>query len=413
MVAHGRLVVVSIVALLHTCFQDVNSRPLPPTEEHSSMEAWAWPYYPLELPDSLIYSYAEMPFGSGPEFPQFSYPEIDLSSLLHEYHQPTGSSTHDGLDYHHHHPSTSHAVSDYHSDLPSDHDMQHQHLNNLDEHGPGVVQQLNHQRQKDHGGHPNAFEVSSHISEMDFGFISTSVFPSSHKRVYLAEDDWGTGGIRVSNAITVLKDRIQMAQKNWEDLLTEIDIRNKQFFIYFTSTPWAIAQLNDPHGPNVASALSPFQEKLLLFLKTDRESSEQSRDRWQTILPPPKTTEQGQNWRHLTPLRASRGSASLAELAIHALGSYYKQFNLEKWCKLYKTDDQFVRTFLRMKVQEYHRNINKHHADQWEQLNILPWEEKDQFDRDRNVQQILKDFDTYLQRRMHVDRKFADIFTLR
>jgi hypothetical protein len=84
------------------------------------MEAWAWPYYPLELPDSLIYSYAEMPFGSGTEFPQFSYPEIDLSSLLHESHQPTGSSTHDGLNYYHHHPSTSHAVSDYHSDLPSE-----------------------------------------------------------------------------------------------------------------------------------------------------------------------------------------------------------------------------------------------------------------------------------------------------
>jgi hypothetical protein len=129
MVHNDRLVVVSIIALLSTWFQDGSTRPLP-AEEHSSMGSWLDYFQEVEAPEWPQYSeipsewhpYADMPIRSGPEPTQFHYADIPVPYPVNE-HQSTGSSH--GLDFQHitntyHHPSSSHTVVDHHFNIPSE-----------------------------------------------------------------------------------------------------------------------------------------------------------------------------------------------------------------------------------------------------------------------------------------------------
>jgi hypothetical protein len=113
----GKLIVISIVGLLHTCFQDCSPQPLIPGREHALINSW--PQYLLDDPDPPPhYTYDEMALRSGPDSPKFSYTDIPQ---LHGY-QPASSSHGFAPDRFnaYHHPSSSSTFSDHHSDLPSE-----------------------------------------------------------------------------------------------------------------------------------------------------------------------------------------------------------------------------------------------------------------------------------------------------
>jgi hypothetical protein len=147
--------------------------------------------------------------------------------------------------------------------------------------------------------------------------------------------------VALLNAIPTLKDNIWMAKTNLDDLLQ--DLCNKQFFMFFTPLPatgktyelitelgmhtsyhimknenksflqWLVCQLvplpqhNDRHGSHIA-ALLPFQEKLIVFLKTDWQSAKQHQACWKCM----------RGGSSLAP-DASLARASLTEMAINAL----------------------------------------------------------------------------------------------
>ncbi|PLW05250.1 hypothetical protein PCANC_26889 [Puccinia coronata f. sp. avenae] len=444
MVHNDRLVVVSIIALLSTWFQDGSTRPLP-AEEHSSMGSWLDYFQEVEAPEWPQYSeipsewhpYADMPIRSGPEPTQFHYADIPVPYPVNE-HQSTGSSH--GLDFQHitntyHHPSSSHTVVDHHFNIPNYNTMLGQHINNVND-----------------GTSP--FTMSSIISEMHFGFISTSSFPAFNKLKFLREDDWGFKEISdrrsgLFNAPPTLSDNIQMARANLEALVEEIDTRNKQFLICFFALAtegtedylsqlkehrsyqdmkaenaglleWlfsqleSVARLNDPHGSNVDSSLSPFQENLITFLKSDRQTTEQSQARWQCLKRPSRSPPlERANKKSKNPstliTQASLAEASLTGMAIKAMGTYYKLVNSEKWHKLFVSDDNFFKIFFRMKVQQHHSNVDKHMAGELEELRVLPWKDKDQFDRNHEVKEIVKKFNKYIRVNLDMDKKFVEI----
>ncbi|PLW26646.1 hypothetical protein PCASD_22940 [Puccinia coronata f. sp. avenae] len=171
---NGRLVVVSIIALLHTCIQDCSSRPLP-GEGRSSPEEWQWLSYSLEVPESpRDYTYHDMAFRSGPDSPQFPYTHIPP---LHENEAP-GSSHGLHHDYRehitnaYHQPSSSHTVEHHYSNQPTYNDMSNQHWNPLSEPEPIVEQQPVHQ-QGMHRDQINHF-FSGHNDESDQHWNSLS-----------------------------------------------------------------------------------------------------------------------------------------------------------------------------------------------------------------------------------------------
>jgi phenylacetate-coenzyme A ligase PaaK-like adenylate-forming protein len=62
-----------------------------------------------------------------------------------------------------------------------------------------------------------------------------------------------------------------------------------------------------------------------------------------------------------------------------------------------------------MKVQQHHSNVDKHMAGELEELRILPWKDKDQFDRNHEVQEIVKKFNKYIRVNLDMDKKFVEI----
>jgi hypothetical protein len=320
-----------------------------------------------------------------------------------------------------------------------------EHWNPPSEPRPIVEQQTIHQEELN-AEQINHFDVPG-IPDIHFGWIDTWYFPGVTKRPLLEEDDWGLRKIinhdLHSNPITALS---QNAQKNLESLLHEIDLRNKQFLMLFTPSSsdasrflpalrgnenyvdmiienesllsWvvrqigSILQLNNQHASNVASALSPFQNRLLGFLTTNLELPELTQVRWRAALREskmksftgPKTSKSSTKTSITSKTskkpKGSAGSALLTstnlskayitKIAIHALGAYYKLFNSTKLSKLFGTDENFVQLFVRMKGRENDGTAARHKPEEWAKLKILPWKNPDQFDQNSEVFSICK-----------------------
>ncbi|PLW55703.1 hypothetical protein PCANC_04649 [Puccinia coronata f. sp. avenae] len=432
MINHLRLVAISIIAVLHTCFHNGSSRPQP-GEKRTFMESWV--PHSLEVPEWPQHN-NDMPHQSNLESHWFPYAEILMSSPLHEY-QSAVSSSH-GLDLEHitnayHHPSSSNTVSDHYFSLASHDEMWDPDWNPLSEHGPKFEKQTNHFKEMHHD-QENHFAVS--MLDLRFAWISLLLFPGFTKLGPLRHDDWGfrTIGNRAFNlqAIPALRDNAQTAEANLRVLLWEIDTRNKQFLLLFTpatgdgfmeilrnlpSYPdvkhenarlleWVlrqlepVPQLNDRRASGATSALSPFQTMLFEFLNTDWERPELTEDRWQPLLRESKEIA-GKGG----PLRntATPAMASRTKVVMHALGSYYKSSNPTKFSELFEKDDYFVTNFLRMKNREHNGGSRKYQPEQLAKLKILPWPDTHQFDRDPEVARILKVFRQTARRNVEVE----------
>ncbi|PLW52236.1 hypothetical protein PCASD_00249 [Puccinia coronata f. sp. avenae] len=421
---NGKLIVISIVALLQTCFQDCSSRPLIPGHEHSLMNSW--PQYLLDDPDPPPHcTYDDMAFRSGPDSPKFSYTDIPQ---LQRY-QPARSSHGYNPDQFnaHHHPSSSSTSSDHHSNLPSDHDMGIQHWNPQSGPGPIVQQQPIH-------------DVS--IPDVRFAWISTLFFPTKKKLDHLVKDDWGLKKIREMafglGNVVALKDNVPMAKENLNLLLGEIDKRNKQFFMFFTPAPategttegkkfleelqqvttyqdmknenaslleWFSVQIRALTHFNDRHALPPLQQKLVEYLKTDWSRTDLRAPHWQPQLRPSKQNVDKNGILHTT---ASIASASLTEMAMYALWTYYKLFNQAKWTELFLWDDRFVENFVRMKSREHNGAVTRYKPSKYAILRILPWKSPHQFHRDQQVYGILEEFRKHLHARpIAIHEKFV------
>ncbi|PLW42371.1 hypothetical protein PCASD_06358 [Puccinia coronata f. sp. avenae] len=358
----GKLIVISIVGLLHTCFQDCSPQPLIPGREHALINSW--PQYLLDDPDPPPhYTYDEMALRSGPDSPKFSYTDIPQ---LHGY-QPASSSHGFAPDRFnaYHHPSSSSTFSDHHSDLPSDHNVGVQHWNPRSGPGPIVQQQP-------------IYDVS--IPDVHFAWISTLFFPGQRRLDRLLKDDWGLKQIRRIDFglrnVAGLNENVSTANRNLELLLEEIDKRNKQFFMCFTPVPaegknfltelkkettyqdmknenaillqWfalqirALSHSDDRHG---SSAPPSFHIKLVEHLKTDWSRTELMAPHWQPQLRPSRQNVDKNGILHTT---ASITSASRTEIAMYALEIYYKLSNSTKWRELFLQDDRFVENLARI-----------------------------------------------------------------
>ncbi|PLW31335.1 hypothetical protein PCANC_19632 [Puccinia coronata f. sp. avenae] len=437
MMNNGRLMVVSIITLLYECFQDCSSRPLP-GEDHPFLNSWS--HYPPEVPESpLYYTYADnMPFESESVSPQFSYPV--MPQLRDQYPSTSISNVH-GLNYNedfinaYHQPSSSNTFSDHHPNLPRSHDMARQDWNpNQSELWPVVAQQMiHHQEMKNHG---QIKHFASSAPDVYFAWISTLSFPSVKKLPGLIRDDWGLKAVRNRHfhldAIPALvKNNVKRAEINLKSLFDEIDKRNKQFLMLFTP---AIGKLNDfmeilrahPNYQDMKNenasllewfslqiesltqlddrhVLSPFQEMLLNYLKTDWSKFDLYKSRWQPVVR--ESRKDKASAQHAT---ASLASAALTENAIHVLGNYYKLSNKTKFDKLFINDDEdFVETFIRMKYREYHGAGHTYKAENFAILSPLPWKEQDRFDRNLEVANILKEFTDIVRLKVVVGTKFV------
>ncbi|PLW52219.1 hypothetical protein PCANC_01645 [Puccinia coronata f. sp. avenae] len=396
---NGRIIAISILALLHTWFQDCSSRPLIPGHEHSLKISW--PEYLLENPDPPPhYTYDDMALRSGPDSPKFSYTDLPQ---LYGYHQ-SASSSHDfdfkDLPNAYHHPSSSGTFSDHHYNLPSDHDMGKQHWN------------------LQSGAH-----VDVHIPRTDSAWISTLAFPNRKKLDVLIEDDWGLETILQREfhlgKIEALKN-VPTAKENLQWLLREIDTRNKQFLMLFTPTKgnhleffgilkkhpnyplmkkenarlleWfslqirALPKLKDQHG---STALVSFLEKLIEHLKIDWSRPELTVPHWQPQVRESKSTVDKGRTLLAT---ASIAEASRTELALQPLEIYYKLFNPDKWSELFIRDEHFTETFTRMKSREHNGAARRWDPEKYSVLEPLPWDKPHRFHRDPDVLQILDDF---------------------
>ncbi|PLW58076.1 hypothetical protein PCANC_00685 [Puccinia coronata f. sp. avenae] len=143
--------------------------------------------------------------------------------------------------------------------------------------------------------------------------------------------------------------------ENYVDMIIE----NESLLSWVVRQIGSILQLNNQHASNVASALSPFQNRLLGFLTTNLEL--------------PELTQ-----------------AYITKIAIHALGAYYKLFNSTKLSKLFGTDENFVQLFVRMKGRENDGTAARHKPEEWAKLKILPWKNPDQFNQNSEVFSICK-----------------------
>ncbi|PLW56767.1 hypothetical protein PCANC_01638 [Puccinia coronata f. sp. avenae] len=415
---NGRLIVISILALLHTWFQDCSSRPLIPGQEHSLKISW--PEYLLENPDPSPHcTYDDMALRSGPDSPKFSYTEIPQ---LHGYQPASSSHGFDPDQFNAYpHPSSSSTFSDHHYDLPTneyvstgDRDMGEQHGN----------------LQSDIGA-----RAGVPIPSTDVAWISTLAFPTRKKLDRLIEDDWGLEKIRRNkfhlSKIEPLK-TVPTAKETLKLLLREIDTRNKQFLMLFTPASgdhseflliltlhsnyplmktenlslleWfhlqilALPRLKHLHG---SSALSSLLEKLIEHLKIDWSRPELTVPHWQPQVRESKiTAERGSSL--LT--TASIAEASRTALALQILETYYKLLNPDKWSELFTLDKHFTETFTRMKSREQNGAARRWDPEKYAVLTPLPWKEPHRFHRNSHVLQVLKDFRrTYTSKELKIN----------
>lgn len=455
MINHRTFVIVFVRALLHACFQNGSSRPLP-GEERCFMENR--PAYSREVPESPQNTH-DMPLDIDPVSAWHDYAEFLMSSPLHE-HQSTSSSH--GLDQEHitnpyHHPSSSNTILDHHSNLPLDHfsnvpldhysnlpsheEMWDQNWNPLSEYVPNGKQQTIHQQKMDDVS-GNHFLVSAQLE--DFGWLSTLFFPGSTSLQLLIADDWGLSRFLHHNvhldAIPAPEEHVRRAWINFQVILHYIDMRNKQFLMLFTPATeetsnyletlrkrqsyqdmtnehesllqWvslqfgSIPQPKGQPGTSETGALSPFQELLFEFVNTDWRDPQLLEARWRPQLRASRM-KPGSGSILLTP--ASIATTYLAKITIYALGSYYKSSNRIKWGKLFETDDAFVNNWRRVKNNEQHGFANNDQRERLEKLKILPWKDQDQFDWDPAVKKILAKFRNSCSKELRVEGKFSQI----
>ncbi|KNF06656.1 hypothetical protein PSTG_00530 [Puccinia striiformis f. sp. tritici PST-78] len=287
------------------------------------------------------------------------------------------------------------------------------------------------------------FGVSSEITIKQFGWLNTLFFPSARKMNILRHDQWALSTSApwknletephgpalptlVNEANKAAGDKNPNVLKNFDDLLAEIDIRNKQFLMAFIPSmeekrfltdlrrhpnydkmnkqherllAWFWRQLEPaPHAANEAGpeeydgtfkSLSPFQEMLFMYLKSNPESAELKSGTWQTQMR--KTKKKVHVVNH--------GGAILTEVALYAMGTFYKSTNSDKWDKLFVSDDHFIKFFLFLKSREHHGSIKRRTGDsaRWEKLEVLPWEEVHKFKKDDPTKRIHSKFLTSLQ----------------
>ncbi|POW19284.1 hypothetical protein PSHT_04813 [Puccinia striiformis] len=287
------------------------------------------------------------------------------------------------------------------------------------------------------------FGVSSEITIKQFGWLNTLFFPSARKMNILRHDQWALSTSApwknletephgpalptlVNEANKAAGDKNPNVLKNFDDLLAEIDIRNKQFLMAFIPSmeekrfltdlrrhpnydkmnkqherllAWFWRQLEPaPHAANEAGpeeydgtfkSLSPFQEMLFMYLKSNPESAELKSGTWQTQMR--KTKKKVHVVNH--------SGAILTEVALYAMGTFYKSTNSDKWDKLFVSDDHFIKFFLFLKSREHHGSIKRRTGDsaRWEKLELLPWEEVHKFKKDNPTKRIHSKFLTSLQ----------------
>ncbi|EFP86963.2 hypothetical protein PGT21_031303 [Puccinia graminis f. sp. tritici] len=428
MVNDTKTAVIVNFALLYLCIQHCSGRPRPyeapiPVDRLSSISQQVESLASHERPAtglSIPVSHGGSVFNGHIDESQYGriWGGHDLHSSFSDLLEAMGGSNHDWFSQAHQ-PTVNHWHHTPVSSLPSHDVIKSTNWNTKvgNHHAPS--KEIN-PREKLTNKLDIPFDVSNDITDKPFGWINTLNFPSDQRMGALGRDDWGLTSSSVWKIVTMelndpalpsllkkaANDDNQNPLKNLLALIKEIDIRNKQFLLAFSSSAsgdekyfmadlrndrnygnmkdthqrllaWLRLQLDTTsqadaraglEGPNheASDSITPFQKTLLDCLKSDLKSKELKRGRWQVQLRPSKNQS----------TQVNLGQASLTKVAINALGNFYKSSNLNKWKELFKFDHHFVNFYLILKARQHHGSSKKRatKSANWTQLETLPWE---------------------------------------
>ncbi|KAI9626144.1 hypothetical protein H4Q26_015890 [Puccinia striiformis f. sp. tritici PST-130] len=273
-------------------------------------------------------------------------------------------------------------------------------------------------------GQRKPFDVSE-VKLKTFGWISTLKYPAGTQldhlngvgtmlrasKIYEIIDD-----TRNSKVVLALLDRLVAISEvtmtdalyRMKGLLRELCVRHVDFVAAFTTTQeeaistadqspsnmiriqeqinllsWLLGELEmtnvDSSGVDRAldgEELSPLQWMIIEHLKLIPKEEGIETGRWRTN--PPKTRPSRIQY-------VSVQKASMTQLAINILGSYYKSANPKKWELLFMVDHSFVDLFLSLKCRVHNANFGKtpERDEQWASLNPFPWTEPLHFENDK------------------------------
>ncbi|KAH9464703.1 hypothetical protein Pst134EB_004220 [Puccinia striiformis f. sp. tritici] len=282
------------------------------------------------------------------------------------------------------------------------------------------------------------FDVSE-VKLKTFGWISTLKYPAGTQldhlngvgtmlrasKIYEIIDD-----TRDSNVVLALLDRLVAISEvtmtdalyRMKGLLRELCVRHVDFVAAFTTTQeeaistadqspsnmiriqeqinllsWLLGELEmnnvDSSGVDRAldgEELSPLQWMIIEHLKLIPKEEGIETGRWRTN--PPKTRPSRIQY-------VSVQKASMTQLAINILGSYYKSANPKKWELLFMVDHSFVDLFLSLKCRVHNANFGKtpERDEQWASLTPFPWTEPLHFENDKPSDEFMNNLVSVIQ----------------